>query len=111
MAVLIGTSLQVGGVIGTLTLGRFINRFGFTRVLGLLPAGLRVHCADRQGGGLPVLLFVAVIVAASASSAGSRRSTRWPVPSIRPRCVPPASAGRWASAASARWSGRSSAAS
>jgi AAHS family 4-hydroxybenzoate transporter-like MFS transporter len=51
MAVLIGTSLQVGGVIGTLTLGRFINRFGFTRVLGLLPAGLRVHCVDRQGGG------------------------------------------------------------
>ncbi|MFX7854127.1 aromatic acid/H+ symport family MFS transporter, partial [Acinetobacter baumannii] len=34
MAVLIGTSLQVGGVVGTLTLGRFINRFGFTRVLG-----------------------------------------------------------------------------
>jgi AAHS family 4-hydroxybenzoate transporter-like MFS transporter len=32
-AVLIGTSLQVGGVVGTLTLGSLIERLGFIRVL------------------------------------------------------------------------------
>jgi MFS transporter, AAHS family, 4-hydroxybenzoate transporter len=33
MAVLVGTLLQTGGVLGTLTLGWFIERFGFVRVL------------------------------------------------------------------------------
>jgi len=32
-AVIVGTMLQTGGVVGTLLLGRFIERFGFVRVL------------------------------------------------------------------------------
>lgn len=64
MAVLIGTSLQVGGVIGTLTLGRFINRYGFTRVLGVcfLLACVSIAMIGKVAA-LPALLFVAVIVA------------------------------------------------
>jgi AAHS family 4-hydroxybenzoate transporter-like MFS transporter len=64
MAVLIGTSLQVGGVVGTLTLGRFINRFGFTRVLGscFLLACLSIALIGKVAA-TPVLLFLAVIVA------------------------------------------------
>ncbi len=34
-AVLVGTTLQIGGVIGTVLLGRFIERLGFMRVLCL----------------------------------------------------------------------------
>jgi len=63
-AVLIGTSLQVGGIIGTLTLGGFINRFGFTRMLG---ACFVVACVFIALIGhvatLPVLLFICVVVA------------------------------------------------
>lgn len=64
MAVLIGTSLQVGGVIGTLSLGRFIQRFGFTRVLGscFLLACLSIALIGKLAT-VPALLFVAVIVA------------------------------------------------
>ncbi|BEV14147.1 MFS transporter [Herbaspirillum sp. DW155] len=64
MAVLIGTSLQVGGVVGTLSLGRFINRFGFTRVLGtcFLLACVSIALIGKVAA-MPVLLFVAVIVA------------------------------------------------
>ncbi|MBV8625132.1 MAG: MFS transporter, partial [Herbaspirillum sp.] len=64
MAVLIGTSLQVGGVIGTLLLGRFINRFGFTRVLGVcfLLACISIALIGKVAT-VPALLFVTVIVA------------------------------------------------
>ncbi len=64
MAVLIGTSLQVGGVIGTLSLGRFIQRFGFTRVLGtcFLLACLSIALIGKVAA-MPILLFAAVIVA------------------------------------------------
>ncbi|WP_443114931.1 MFS transporter [Herbaspirillum seropedicae] len=64
MAVLIGTSLQVGGVIGTLSLGRFIQRFGFTRVLGtcFLLACFSIALIGKLAA-VPALLFVAVIVA------------------------------------------------
>jgi hypothetical protein len=34
MGVLLGTTLQAGGILGALILGRFIDRFGFYPVLG-----------------------------------------------------------------------------
>ncbi|MCA1324941.1 MFS transporter [Herbaspirillum sp. alder98] len=64
MAVLIGTSLQVGGVIGTLTLGWFINRHGFTIVLGtcFVTACVAIALIGKVAA-VPVLLFIAVVVA------------------------------------------------
>jgi len=63
-AVLIGTSLQVGGIVGTLTLGWFINRFGFTRVLGSCFVVACVFIAlIGHVAATPVLLFVCVVVA------------------------------------------------
>ncbi|EJN09964.1 MFS transporter [Herbaspirillum sp. YR522] len=64
MAVLIGTSLQVGGVIGTLTLGWFINRHGFTLVLGtcFVTACVAIALIGKVAA-VPALLFVAVVVA------------------------------------------------
>ena len=63
-AVLIGTSLQVGGIIGTLTLGWFINRFGFTRVLGscFVVACIFIALIGHVAA-TPVLLFICVVVA------------------------------------------------
>ncbi|WP_034296889.1 MFS transporter [Herbaspirillum sp. RV1423] len=63
-AVLIGTSLQVGGIVGTLTLGWFINRFGFTKVLGacFVAACIFIALIGRVAT-MPVLLFLCVIVA------------------------------------------------
>ncbi|WP_079216275.1 MFS transporter [Herbaspirillum robiniae] len=64
MAVLIGTSLQVGGVAGTLTLGWFINRFGFTRVLGscFVTACVAIALIGKVAA-MPAFLFIAVVVA------------------------------------------------
>lgn len=64
MAVLIGTSLQVGGVVGTLSLGWFINRFGFTPVLGscFVAACVAIALIGKVAA-IPVLLFIAVVVA------------------------------------------------
>ncbi|MFL9926232.1 MFS transporter [Herbaspirillum lusitanum] len=64
MAVLIGTSLQVGGVVGTLTLGWFINRFGFTKVLGacFITACVAIALIGKVAA-VPALLFIAVVVA------------------------------------------------
>ncbi|MBP0598626.1 MFS transporter [Herbaspirillum sp. LeCh32-8] len=64
MAVLIGTSLQVGGVIGTLTLGWFISRFGFTRVLGscFVAACIAIALIGKVAA-MPAFLLIAVVVA------------------------------------------------
>src|SRR5450830_241525 len=63
-AVLIGTSLQVGGIVGTLTLGWFINRFGFTKVLGSCFVVACVFIAlIGHVATMPVLLFISVVVA------------------------------------------------
>ncbi|SAK82675.1 MFS transporter [Caballeronia ptereochthonis] len=61
MAVLVGTLLQTGGVLGTLSLGWFIERFGFVRVL-LACFGLGAVCVGMIGGvaHAQVWLFVAV---------------------------------------------------
>ena len=63
-AVLIGTSLQVGGIIGTLTLGWFINRLGFTKVLGACFVTACIFIAlIGHVATMPVLLFICVVIA------------------------------------------------
>ena len=63
-AVLIGTSLQVGGILGTLTLGWFINRFGFTRVLGSCFVTACVFIAlIGHVATMPALLLLCVVIA------------------------------------------------
>ncbi|TWC66460.1 MFS transporter [Herbaspirillum sp. SJZ099] len=64
MAVLIGTSLQVGGVVGTLTLGWFINRYGFTKVLGscFVVACVAIALIGKVAA-VPAFLFIAVVAA------------------------------------------------
>jgi AAHS family 4-hydroxybenzoate transporter-like MFS transporter len=62
-AVLAGTALQVGGIIGTLTLGGLINRFGFTRVLiaCFLFASVSVAAIGSVATVLPMLVAMVVI--------------------------------------------------
>ncbi|WP_175939612.1 MFS transporter [Caballeronia sp. BCC1704] len=64
MAVLVGTLLQTGGVLGTLLLGWFIERFGFVRVL-LGCFGVGAVCVGVIGGvaHLQMWLFLAVFAA------------------------------------------------
>ncbi|MDP9114199.1 MAG: MFS transporter, partial [Acidobacteriota bacterium] len=63
-AILVGTSLQVGGVLGTFGLGWLIDRFGFTRVLS---TSFGLGCIGIWAIGQPALslglLFVVVFVA------------------------------------------------
>jgi AAHS family 4-hydroxybenzoate transporter-like MFS transporter len=63
-AVLVGTTLQVGGVIGTILLGRFIERLGFIRVLGcsFLVACIAVAAIGQTSHTL-MLLGVVVFIA------------------------------------------------
>ncbi|WP_250471414.1 MFS transporter [Caballeronia sp. GAFFF1] len=64
IAVLVGTLLQTGGVLGTLLLGWFIERFGFVRVLlGCFLVG--AVCVGVIGGvaHVQMWLFVAVFAA------------------------------------------------
>jgi AAHS family 4-hydroxybenzoate transporter-like MFS transporter len=62
-AVLAGTALQVGGIVGTLTLGGLINRFGFTRVLGacFVIASACVALIGTVAAMLPTLIATVVI--------------------------------------------------
>src|SRR3984957_10523052 len=59
-AVIVGTVLQTGGVVGTLLLGWFIERFGFVRVLFVCFAGaaLTVGTIGTVAHALPWLLVV-----------------------------------------------------
>jgi AAHS family 4-hydroxybenzoate transporter-like MFS transporter len=63
-AVLVGTALQVGGVVGTLLLGPVIDRIGFSKVLvpSFLVAAVAAALIGQPGIPLP-LLFVVVAVA------------------------------------------------
>jgi len=63
-AVLLATSLQVGGIIGTLSLGWFIKRFGFTKVLGscFLVACVFVALIGHVAT-MPLLLLICIVVA------------------------------------------------
>ncbi|WP_371861547.1 MFS transporter [Pseudoduganella armeniaca] len=62
-AVLAGTALQVGGIAGTLALGWFINRFGFTRVLlaCFLCAAVSVALIGQVAATLPLLVAVVLV--------------------------------------------------
>lgn len=62
-AVLIGTSLQVGGVVGTLTLGRLIERLGFIRVLSacFVVACVSIALIGHVAASLPVLLISVIL--------------------------------------------------
>ncbi len=63
-AVLVGTTLQVGGTLGTFGLAWLIARWGFTKVLGLSFVVAAVSIALIGQPGLPLgLLFVVVFVA------------------------------------------------
>jgi AAHS family 4-hydroxybenzoate transporter-like MFS transporter len=64
MAVLVGTTLQTGGVIGTLLLGWFIERFGFVRVLFVSFAGAAV-CVGMIGSAAHTLPWLLVAVFAA----------------------------------------------
>lgn len=59
-AVIVGTALQTGGVVGTLLLGWFIERFGFVRVLFVcfVGAALTVGAIGTVANALPWLLVV-----------------------------------------------------
>ncbi len=59
-AVIVGTVLQTGGVVGTLLLGWFIERFGFVRVLFVcfVGAALTVGMIGTVAHALPWLLIV-----------------------------------------------------
>jgi AAHS family 4-hydroxybenzoate transporter-like MFS transporter len=61
--VLVATALQVGGVIGTLTLGRLIDRLGFVRVLAVcfLIACVTVGLIGHVAAALPVLVAVVFV--------------------------------------------------
>jgi AAHS family 4-hydroxybenzoate transporter-like MFS transporter len=63
-AVLAGTALQVGGTIGTLAMGRIIDRVGFRRVLvpSFLLAAVTIALVGQPGIGIAVL-FAAITIA------------------------------------------------
>jgi MFS transporter, AAHS family, 4-hydroxybenzoate transporter len=60
IAVLMGTTLQLGGLIGAVFMGPLIDRFGFYRVLVpvFLIAGLAVAAIGEPGLSLPLLYLV-----------------------------------------------------
>jgi AAHS family 4-hydroxybenzoate transporter-like MFS transporter len=62
-AVLIGTTLQVGGVIGTLVMGPVIDRFGFYKVLipGFVIAAFAIVTIGQPGISLRLLFAVVTI--------------------------------------------------
>jgi MFS transporter, AAHS family, 4-hydroxybenzoate transporter len=70
--VLLGTTLQGGGILGALLLGRLIDRFGFHRVLApsfLIGAGM-IALVGRAN--IPVALECAVILIAGMSIVGGQ---------------------------------------
>jgi AAHS family 4-hydroxybenzoate transporter-like MFS transporter len=71
-AVLLGTTLQVGGVIGTVMMGPVIDRAGFRRVL--VPAFLAAAAAIALIGqaGVPVALLFAVVAVAGVCIVGGQ---------------------------------------
>lgn len=62
-AVMVGTTLQVGGVLGTLLMGPVIDRIGFFKVL--VPcfalAALSIALIGQPGIGLPLLFLVVMV--------------------------------------------------
>ena len=79
-AVFVGTALQTGGVIGTLLLGWFIERFGFVRVLFVcfLFAAVFVGAIGTAAHALPWLLLVVFLggILRGRRPAGGQRARR-----------------------------------
>ena len=72
LGVLMGTTLQAGGILGALVLGRFIDRFGFYRVLA--PSflfGAAMIAAVGQPD-IPVIVECAVVLFAGVSILGGQ---------------------------------------
>lgn len=63
IAVLVGTALQVGGVLGTLLMGPVIDRVGFFKVLvpSFLFAAVTITMIGQPGVALPVLFAVVTL--------------------------------------------------
>jgi AAHS family 4-hydroxybenzoate transporter-like MFS transporter len=72
LGVLLGTTLQAGGILGALTLGRVIDRFGFYRVLApsFLLGAVMVATLGRPD--LPVAAACAVVLLAGATVVGGQ---------------------------------------
>ena len=72
LGVLMGTTLQAGGILGALILGRFIDRFGFYRVL--VPSFLlgAVMIAGVGRPDIPVAAACAVVLLAGATIVGGQ---------------------------------------
>lgn len=72
LGVLLGTTLQAGGILGALILGRLIDRFGFYRVL--VPSFLlgAVMIAGVGTPDLPVAAACAVVLLAGATIVGGQ---------------------------------------
>lgn len=62
-AVLVGTALQVGGVLGTLLMGPVIDRIGFFKVLvpSFFLAAFTIAMIGQPGVALPMLFLVVVV--------------------------------------------------
>ena len=72
LGVLLGTTLQAGGILGALILGRFIDRFGFYRVL--VPSFLlgAVMIAGVGRPDMPVAAVCAVVFLAGSTIVGGQ---------------------------------------
>jgi AAHS family 4-hydroxybenzoate transporter-like MFS transporter len=72
LGMLMGTTLQAGGIFGALILGRFIDRFGFYRVLApsFLLGGVVIAVVGRPD--VPVIAECAVVLLAGASILGGQ---------------------------------------
>jgi AAHS family 4-hydroxybenzoate transporter-like MFS transporter len=72
LSVLMGTTLQAGGILGALTLGRFIDRFGFFRVLApsFLLGAVMIAAAGQPD--IPFIAECAVILLAGVAIVGGQ---------------------------------------
>jgi AAHS family 4-hydroxybenzoate transporter-like MFS transporter len=72
LGVLMGTTLQAGGILGALILGHLIDRFGFYRVLApaFLLGAVMIAAVGRPGS--PAIVECAVVLLAGASIVGGQ---------------------------------------
>ena len=102
VAVFYASMFQLGGILSCLLLGPMIDRFGAPKVLACSFASGVIFILAVGLGNLPVPFIAIPILGAGAAMIGSQLGrTPWSPRSIRRASVPPASAGRSASAGSA----------
>jgi AAHS family 4-hydroxybenzoate transporter-like MFS transporter len=105
-AILVGTTLQVGALIGTVVLGWLIERLGFIRVLSACFVIACINVALIGKPGLPLFLLYTVVFVAGWCISGAQpginalSATRCRPLTIPLTCDPPESAGAWELAAS-----------